>query len=163
MEISNDKLNAYKELARKCESFDTFAWIVGLKEDWMTDMDINEAESALKNIYYDVHVNEQDYMLKYGKIASTINKPEEYLSDYEKMAAAIKELTKDWDIEKWDKAVDEGFIIGTYDDEYDLIKAVFPDANKDKLHDLSQVYEEAERTFLDENALHMVESEKIKM
>ena len=114
MEISNNKLNAYKELARKCESFDTFAWIVGLKEDWMTDMDINEAESALKNIYYDVHVNEQDYMLKYGKIAATINKPEEYLSDYEKMAAAIKELTKDWDIEKWDKAVDEGCIIGTY-------------------------------------------------
>lgn len=48
MVISNNKLNVYKELARKCESFDTFAWIVGLKEDWMTDMDINEAESALK-------------------------------------------------------------------------------------------------------------------
>lgn len=57
MEISSNKINAYKELARKCESFDTFAWIIGLKEDWMSDMNNNQAESELKNIYYDVHVN----------------------------------------------------------------------------------------------------------
>lgn len=163
MEISSNKINAYKELARKCESFDTFAWIIGLKEDWMSDMNNNQAESELKNIYYDVHVNEQEYMIKYGKIAAAVNESDVYLSDYEKLAAAIEEVTKDWNMQKWDKATDEGCILDTYDDEYDLIKDVFPNADKDKLHALSHVYDEAEKAFLNDNAVQMTIEENIKM
>ena len=37
MDISNDKLNVYKDLARKCESFELFLWTVGSKEPWMID------------------------------------------------------------------------------------------------------------------------------
>lgn len=36
MDISDDKMNVYKDLARKCESFELFKWIVGDKESWMT-------------------------------------------------------------------------------------------------------------------------------
>ena len=56
----------------------------------MSDMNNNQAESELKNIYYDVHVNEQEYMIKYGKIAAAVNESDVYLSDYEKLAAAIE-------------------------------------------------------------------------
>lgn len=37
MDISDDKMNVYKDLARKCESFELFKWIVGDKESWMTE------------------------------------------------------------------------------------------------------------------------------
>ena len=94
-------------------------------------------------------------MIKYGKIAAAVNESDVYLSDYEKLAAAIEEVTKDWNMQKWDKATDEGCILDTYDDEYDLIKAVFPDADKDKLHALSHVYDEAEKAFLNDNAVQM--------
>lgn len=158
MEISNNKLNAYKELARKCESFDTFAWIIGLKEDWMTDMDINQAESELKDIYYSVYVNEEEYMSKYGKIANEINTSEEYVSDYEKIAAGIDSLTKGWSAERWDKAANEGTILDTYDEQRDFLRAMFPDADKERLRKLSYIFDEKEKVFLEENTAELIEN-----
>lgn len=44
MDISDDKMNVYKDLARKCESFELFKWIVGDKESWMTEAGKAETE-----------------------------------------------------------------------------------------------------------------------
>lgn len=65
MKISANKLYAYKELAKKCESFDIFSWLIGLKEDWMYDIDINQIKSQLQDIYYSVHRNRQEHIAKY--------------------------------------------------------------------------------------------------
>lgn len=51
MDISDDKMNVYKDLARKCESFELFKWIVGDKESWMTEAGKAETETMLKTIY----------------------------------------------------------------------------------------------------------------
>ena len=56
MDISNDKLNVYKDLARKCESFKLFLWTVGDKEPWMIEAGKAETEAALKAIYNGVHI-----------------------------------------------------------------------------------------------------------
>lgn len=56
MDISDDKMNVYKDLARKCESFELFKWIVGDKESWMTEAGKAETETMLKTIYNGVHI-----------------------------------------------------------------------------------------------------------
>lgn len=158
MKINDNKLNVYKKLARKCESYDTFAWIIGLKEDWMSDMDISQAESELKDIYYSVHVNEEEYMSKYGKIVNEINASEEYVSDNEKIAAGINSLTKDWSAERWDKAANEGAVLDTYDEQRDFLRAMFPDADKERLRKLSYIFNETEKAFLEENTAELIEN-----
>lgn len=56
MDISNDKLNVYKDLAKKCESFELFLWTVGSKEPWMIEAGKAETEATLKSIYNGVHI-----------------------------------------------------------------------------------------------------------
>ena len=59
MDISNDKLNVYKDLARKCESFELFLWTVGSKEPWMIEAGKAETEATLKSIYNGVHLTDK--------------------------------------------------------------------------------------------------------
>ena len=59
MDISNDKLNVYKDLARKCESFELFLWTVGSKEPWMIEAGKAETEATLKSIYNGVHITDK--------------------------------------------------------------------------------------------------------
>lgn len=59
MDISNDKLNVYKDLARKCESFKLFLWTVGDKEPWMIEAGRIETEATLKEIYNGVHLTDK--------------------------------------------------------------------------------------------------------
>lgn len=59
MDISDDKMNVYKDLARKCESFELFKWIVGEKESWMTEAGKAETETMLKTIYNGVHITDK--------------------------------------------------------------------------------------------------------
>lgn len=59
MDISDDKMNVYKDLARKCESFELFKWIVGDKESWMTEAGKAETETMLKTIYNGVHITDK--------------------------------------------------------------------------------------------------------
>lgn len=59
MDISDDKMNVYKDLARKCESFELFKWIVGDKESWMTEAGKAETETILKTIYNGVHITDR--------------------------------------------------------------------------------------------------------
>lgn len=59
MDISDDKMNVYKDLARKCESFELFKWIVGDKESWMTEAGKAETETMLKTIYNGVHITDR--------------------------------------------------------------------------------------------------------
>lgn len=64
MDISDDKMNVYKDLARKCESFELFKWIVGDKESWMTEAGKAETETMLKTIYNGVHITDSRYALE---------------------------------------------------------------------------------------------------
>lgn len=59
MDISNDKLNVYKDLARKCESFGLFLWTIGDKEPWMIEAGRVETEAKLKEIYNEVHITDK--------------------------------------------------------------------------------------------------------
>lgn len=59
MDISNDKMNVYKDLARKCESFKLFLWTVGDKEPWMIEAGKAETEATLKEIYNVVHITDK--------------------------------------------------------------------------------------------------------
>lgn len=75
MDISDDKMNVYKDLARKCESFELFKWIVGDKESWMTEAGKAETETMLKTIYNGVHITDKSVAVP-GLI-----RPDDYLLD----------------------------------------------------------------------------------
>lgn len=111
MDISDDKMNVYKDLARKCESFELFKWIVGDKESWMTEAGKAETETMLKTIYNGVHITDRqrlfvdmDGTLAEFKTVDTLEtlyekdyfinlKPNEYV------LGAIKQLIADNDID----------------------------------------------------------------
>ena len=68
MDISDDKMNVYKDLARKCESFELFKWIVGDKESWMTEAGKAETETMLKTIYNGVtYYRQAETVRGYGR------------------------------------------------------------------------------------------------
>ena len=111
MDISDDKMNVYKDLARKCESFELFKWIVGDKESWMTEAGKAETESMLKTIYNGVHITDRqrlfvdmDGTLAEFKTVDTLETL--YEKDYfinlkpnENVLGAIKQLIADNDID----------------------------------------------------------------
>lgn len=111
MDISDDKMNVYKDLARKCESFELFKWIVGDKESWMTEAGKAETETMLKTIYNGVHITDRqrlfvdmDGTLAEFKTVDTLETL--YEKDYfinlkpnEKVLGAIKQLIADNDID----------------------------------------------------------------
>ena len=111
MDISDDKMNVYKDLARKCESFDLFKWIVGDKESWMTEAGRAETETMLKTIYNGVHITDRqrlfvdmDGTLAEFKTVDTLETL--YEKDYfinlkpnENVLGAIKQLIADNDID----------------------------------------------------------------
>ena len=103
-------------------------------------------------------MNEEEYMSKYGKIVNEINASEEYVSDNEKIAAGINSLTKDWSAERWDKAANEGAVLDTYDEQRDFLRAMFPDADKERLRKLSYIFNETEKAFLEENTAELIEN-----
>ncbi len=59
MDISDDKMNVYRDLARKCESFNLFKWTIGNKEPWMAEDGKAETEAKLKEIYNEVHLTDR--------------------------------------------------------------------------------------------------------
>lgn len=111
MDISDDKMNVYKDLARKCESFELFKWIVGDKESWMTEAGKAETETMLKTIYNGVHITDRqrlfvdmDGTLAEFKNVDTLETL--YEKDYfinlkpnENVLGAIKQLIADNDID----------------------------------------------------------------
>lgn len=111
MDISDDKRNVYKDLARKCESFELFKWIVGDKESWMTEAGKAETETMLKTIYNGVHITDRqrlfvdmDGTLAEFKTVDTLETL--YEKDYfinlkpnENVLGAIKQLIADNDID----------------------------------------------------------------
>ncbi|CUQ82306.1 5' nucleotidase, NT5C type [Lachnospira eligens] len=111
MDISDDKMNVYKDLARKCESFELFKWIVGDKESWMTEAGKAETETMLKTIYNGVHITDRqrlfvdmDGTLAEFKTVDTLETL--YEKDYfinlkpnENVLGAIKQLIADNDID----------------------------------------------------------------
>ena len=111
MDISDDKMNVYKDLARKCESFELFKWIVGDKESWMTEAGKAETETMLKTIYNGVHITDRqrlfvdmDGTLAEFKTVDTLETL--YEKDYfinlkpnENILGAIKQLIADNDID----------------------------------------------------------------
>lgn len=111
MDISDDKMNVYKDLARKCESFELFKWIVGDKESWMTETGKAETETILKTIYNGVHITDRqrlfvdmDGTLAEFKTVDTLETL--YEKDYfinlkpnENVLGAIKQLIADNDID----------------------------------------------------------------
>ena len=111
MDISDDKMNVYKDLARKCESFELFKWIVGDKESWMTEAGKAETETILKTIYNGVHITDRqrlfvdmDGTLAEFKTVDTLETL--YEKDYfinlkpnENVLGAIKQLIADNDID----------------------------------------------------------------
>lgn len=111
MDISDDKMNVYKDLARKCESFELFKWIVGDKESWMTEAGKAETETMLKTIYKGVHITDRqrlfvdmDGTLAEFKTVDTLETL--YEKDYfinlkpnENVLGAIKQLIADNDID----------------------------------------------------------------
>ena len=111
MDISDDKMNVYKDLARKCESFELFKWIVGDKESWMTEAGKAETETMLKTIYNGVHITDKqrlfvdmDGTLAEFKTVDTLETL--YEKDYfinlkpnENVLGAIKQLIADNDID----------------------------------------------------------------
>lgn len=111
MDISDDKMNVYKDLARKCESFELFKWIVGDKESWMTEAGKAETETMLKTIYNGVHITDRqrlfvdmDGTLAEFKTVDTLETL--YEKDYfinlkpnENVLGAIKQLIVDNDFD----------------------------------------------------------------
>ena len=111
MDISDDKMNVYKDLARKCESLELFKWIVGDKESWMTEAGKAETETMLKTIYNGVHITDRqrlfvdmDGTLAEFKTVDTLETL--YEKDYfinlkpnENVLGAIKQLIADNDID----------------------------------------------------------------
>lgn len=111
MDISDDKMNVYKDLARKCESFELFKWIVGDKESWMTEAGKAETETMLKTIYNGVHITDKqrlfvdmDGTLAEFKTVDTLETL--YEKDYfinlkpnENVLGAIKQLIADNDFD----------------------------------------------------------------
>lgn len=111
MDISDDKMNVYKDLARKCESFELFKWIVGDKESWMTEAGKAETETILKTIYNGVHITDRqrlfvdmDGTLAEFKTVDTLETL--YEKDYfinlkpnENVLGAIKQLIADNDFD----------------------------------------------------------------
>ena len=111
MDISDDKMNVYKDLARKCESFELFKWIVGDKESWMTEAGKAETETMLKTIYNGVHITDKqrlfvdmDGTLAEFKTVDTLGTL--YEKDYfinlkpnENVLGAIKQLIADNDFD----------------------------------------------------------------
>ena len=111
MDISDDKMNVYKDLARKCESFELFKWIVGDKESWMTEAGKAETETMLKTNYNGVHITDRqrlfvdmDGTLAEFKTVDTLETL--YEKDYfinlkpnENVLGAIKQLIADNDID----------------------------------------------------------------
>ena len=111
MDISDDKMNVYKDLARKCESFELFKWIVGDKESWMTEAGKAETETMLKTIYNGVHITgkqrlfvDMDGTLAEFKTVDTLETL--YEKDYfinlkpnENVLGAIKQLIADNDFD----------------------------------------------------------------
>ena len=67
MDISDDKMNVYKDLARKCESFELFKWIVGDKESWMTEAGKAETETMLKNLQRSTYYRQAETVRGYGR------------------------------------------------------------------------------------------------
>ena len=111
MDISDDKMNVYKDLARKCESFELFKWIVGDKESWMTEAGKAETETILKTIYNGVHITDRqrlfvdmDGTLAEFKTVDTLETLYEkdyflHLKPNENVLGAIKQLIADNDID----------------------------------------------------------------
>ena len=111
MDISDDKMNVYKDLARKCESFELFKWIVGDKESWMTEAGKAETETMLKTIYNGVHITDRqrlfvdmDGTLAEFKTVDTLETLYEkdyflHLKPNENVLGAIKQLIADNDID----------------------------------------------------------------
>ena len=111
MDRSDDKMNVYKDLARKCESFELFKWIVGDKESWMTEAGKAETETMLKTIYNGVHITDRqrlfvdmDGTLAEFKTVDTLETL--YEKDYfinlkpnENVLGAIKQLIADNDFD----------------------------------------------------------------
>ena len=111
MDISDNKMNVYKDLARKCESFELFKWIVGDKESWMTEAGKAETETMLKTIYNGVHITDKqrlfvdmDGTLAEFKTVDTLETL--YEKDYfinlkpnENVLGAIKQLIADNDFD----------------------------------------------------------------
>lgn len=111
MDISDDKMNVYKDLARKCESFELFKWIVGDKESWMIEAGKAETETMLKTIYNGVHITDKqrlfvdmDGTLAEFKTVDTLETL--YEKDYfinlkpnENVLGAIKQLIADNDFD----------------------------------------------------------------
>lgn len=111
MDISDDKMNVYKDLARKCEGFELFKWIVGDKESWMTEAGKAETETMLKTIYNGVHITDRqrlfvdmDGTLAEFKTVDTLETL--YEKDYfinlkpnENVLGAIKQLIADNDFD----------------------------------------------------------------
>ena len=104
-------MNVYKDLARKCESFELFKWIVGDKESWMTEAGKAETETMLKTIYNGVHITDRqrlfvdmDGTLAEFKTVDTLETL--YEKDYfinlkpnENVLGAIKQLIADNDFD----------------------------------------------------------------
>lgn len=111
MDISDDKMNVYKDLARKCESFELFKWIVGDKESWMTEAGKAETETILKTIYNGVHITDRqrlfvdmDGTLAEFKTVDTLETLYEkdyflHLKPNENVLGAIKQLIADNDFD----------------------------------------------------------------
>lgn len=111
MDISDDKMNVYKDLARKCESFELFKWIVGDKESWMTETGKAETETILKTIYNGVHITDRqrlfvdmDGTLAEFKTVDTLETLYEkdyflHLKPNENVLGAIKQLIADNDFD----------------------------------------------------------------
>ena len=111
MDISDDKMNVYKDLARKCESFELFKWIVGDKESWMTEAGKAETETMLKTIYNGVHITDRqrlfvdmDGTLAEFKTVDTLETLYEkdyflHLKPNENVLGAIKQLIADNDFD----------------------------------------------------------------
>lgn len=57
--ISNEKMKIYKDLARKCESYDLFCWVLGKNEEWMSGLNQDSVKAVLKDIYNSVHISEK--------------------------------------------------------------------------------------------------------
>lgn len=111
MDISDDKMNVYKDLARKCESFELFKWIVGDKESWMTEAGKAETETMLKTIFNGVHITDKqrlfvdmDGTLAEFKTVDTLETLYEkdyflHLKPNENVLGAIKQLIADNDFD----------------------------------------------------------------
>lgn len=46
----------------------------------------------------------------------------------------------------------------TYDEQRDFLRAMFPDADKERLRKLSYIFNETEKAFLEENTAELIEN-----